>query len=398
MARRGDGISLRGKTWYLDFVHEGKRHVGRIGKGINRTVAGEIARVKRTAILKGEAGIGSGPAVTVKDYSARWLKEIAGGIAPKTLQQYRQVLALYILPTIGETKVYALDRGAVKALLAARRAQGLSKNTVRLARATLSVMLGDAMDAGLCKGNVAQGLTRRGRKGPDSNAQGERQKQVRPLTVEQLEAFLEVARGRRGEWTLFLTLADAGLRPNEGLGLQWEDVDSAARLLLVERSLSGGQARATKTYTRRSVELTPRLTEALEQWQATVEAEALATGREPGPWIFTGPEGKPLDLLKVGARFRRLLTRAGLPRFRLYDLRHSFASHLLALGAPITYVAAQLGHAKPTTTLAFYAHWLPTADRVWAERLERARAGFPHVSPNTPGRGSLGSAASARAV
>jgi hypothetical protein len=41
MARRGDGIYLRGKTWYLDFVHEGKRHVGRIGKGINRTAAGE---------------------------------------------------------------------------------------------------------------------------------------------------------------------------------------------------------------------------------------------------------------------------------------------------------------------------------------------------------------------
>jgi hypothetical protein len=40
MARRGDGIYLRGKTWWLDFTHEGKRHVARSGKGINRTVAG----------------------------------------------------------------------------------------------------------------------------------------------------------------------------------------------------------------------------------------------------------------------------------------------------------------------------------------------------------------------
>ena len=296
-----------------------------------------------------------------------------------------------------------MDRGAVKALLAAQRAQGvrkkgLSKNTVWLIRATLSVMLGDALDAGLIAVNPAQGLSRRGRKGPDSITASERQKQIRPLTVEQLEAFLEIARGRLGEWTLFLTLADAGLRPNEGLGLQWEDVDAAAQLLLVERSLSGGQVKTTKTGTRRSVELTPRLLEALEQWQATTEADALAAGHDPGPWLFRDADGTPLDLLKVAARFRRLLSKAGVPRFRLYDLRHSYATHLLALGAPITYVAAQLGHAKATTTLAFYAHWIPTADRVWAARLERARGGFPIGIHDTPGRGSLGGAATARSV
>ena len=58
MARRGDGIYQRGKTWWLDFTHEGRRHHARLGKGINRTVAGELASVKRAAILKGVAGIG----------------------------------------------------------------------------------------------------------------------------------------------------------------------------------------------------------------------------------------------------------------------------------------------------------------------------------------------------
>jgi integrase len=56
VSRRGDGIYLRGKTWWLEFIHDGKRHYARLGKGINRTVAGEIAQVKRASILKGEAG------------------------------------------------------------------------------------------------------------------------------------------------------------------------------------------------------------------------------------------------------------------------------------------------------------------------------------------------------
>ena len=57
MARRGDGLVLRGKTWWLDFWHSGVRHRVRIGKNVNRTVAGEIAAVKRAGVLKGEAGI-----------------------------------------------------------------------------------------------------------------------------------------------------------------------------------------------------------------------------------------------------------------------------------------------------------------------------------------------------
>src|SRR2546425_11693092 len=58
MARRGDGIYQRGRTWWLDFIHEEKRHYVRLGRNISKTVAGEIAKVKRGAILKGEAGIG----------------------------------------------------------------------------------------------------------------------------------------------------------------------------------------------------------------------------------------------------------------------------------------------------------------------------------------------------
>jgi hypothetical protein len=68
--------------------------------------------------------------------------------------------------------------------------------------------------------------------------------------------------------------------------------------------------------------------------------------------------------------WRRVLTKAQLPAFRLYDLHHIFATTLLAQGAPITYAAAQMGHTKPTTTLQWYAHWLPRGDKAFVDRLD----------------------------
>jgi len=62
---------------------------------------------------------------------------------------------------------------------------------------------------------------------------------------------------------------------------------------------------------------------------------------------------------------------AKIGRFRLYDLRHTYACLRLADGAPPTYVAAQLGHATPATTFRHYARWIPSAGRQWVEQDSR---------------------------
>jgi hypothetical protein len=69
--------------------------------------------------------------------------------------------------------------------------------------------------------------------------------------------------------------------------------------------------------------------------------------------------------------FARILKAAKLPHFRVYDLRHTYASLLLSAGAPLLYVSQQLGHKKPTTTLRYYAKWVPSGDRRWVDLLGR---------------------------
>src|SRR5207249_645271 len=124
-----------------------------------------------------------------------------------------------------------------------------SKDTVRLTRATLSVMLGDAVDDHLLVSNPVAQLTRRGRrKQAGAITKAERQKKITPLNYEQLATFLATVQKRLTprETVMFLLFADAGPRPGEALAIRWEDFDANARTLTIERAVSRGEVGPTK--------------------------------------------------------------------------------------------------------------------------------------------------------
>jgi integrase len=60
----------------------------------------------------------------------------------------------------------------------------------------------------------------------------------------------------------------------------------------------------------------------------------------------------------------------GQPKLRFHDLRHTFASMLIAQGANVVFVSQQLGHANPAITLGVYAHEFAQAEH--AERVVAA--------------------------
>jgi len=113
----------------------------------------------------------------------------------------------------------------------------------------------------------------------------------------------------------------------------------------------------------------------LRRLQAKRKQQKLAgVWAEIPPWVFCNSEGKPLDEAKARKRFHSASEGADLSGHCLYDLRHTFATSLLTHGAPITYVAAQLGHAKPTTTLQWYARWLPDSNKSYVDTLDQKLA------------------------
>jgi integrase len=159
--------------------------------------------------------------------------------------------------------------------------------------------------------------------------------------------------------------AYAGLRPGEVSALPWLDVGE--RTLLVQRATApDGTIKATKNARSRSVRLLPALAAELREWR-------LASGR-PGDdaLVIPGPGGRPwtnTDWHNWRSRqWREACEAIGLqPTPRPYDLRHSFASLLLAERCQPLYVAQQLGN-TPAVMWQTYAHLISEYED--AERVE----------------------------
>ena len=100
--------------------------------------------------------------------------------------------------------------------------------------------------------------------------------------------------------------------------------------------------------------------------------ETIGPAYESHDLVFATATGQPLDENNLARRhFKPILRRAGLPgNVRLYDLRHTCATLLLAAGENPKVVSERLGHANITLTLDTYSHVLPTLQQGAAERLE----------------------------
>jgi integrase len=303
--------------------------------------------------------------VTVHKYASAWLETLRYDLRPKTVRSYEQLYRIHIAPTLGRIKIRQLDRADVKLLLIQKRNMGLSKNTVRLIRACLSVICSDALDGGLIKENPATALRRPAfRRGIWVNA-------VRVFSEAELWRFLTVTAGFRPDYyPLFLTLARTGCRPSEASALRWPDLNFGKREILVERAFSCGQLGPTKTGRVRYVEMSRELASVLMQLYRKRQSEHGRVRGELEEWVFVNSAGKPIDESKPRKVFAKILVHAALPNHTVYDLRHTFATLHLAKGHPITYVSAQLGHSSPSTTLRWYAHWLPSNGKRYADSLD----------------------------
>jgi integrase len=239
---------------------------------------------------------------------------------------------------------------------------------VQYIHVTLHKALKQAVNDGLVKRNVCEAV-----KPPQL-----RREEIKSLTSKQAKLLLKQIRGDRLE-ALYVLGITAGLRQSELLGLKWEDVDLERGTLQVRRTLTGlkngqpifGSPKTAKS--KRSIQLTVKALEALKRHHALqVEEEQRLAGlwQEHG-LVFATRVGTPINRRNLVIRsFKPLLNRAGLPKIRFHDLRHTCATLMLCGGIHPKVVQELLGHASVTITLDTYSHVLPSMQGEAAEKMD----------------------------
>jgi integrase len=148
--------------------------------------------------------------------------------------------------------------------------------------------------------------------------------------------------------TIFITAAFCGLRLGELLALRWGAVDFARSLISVEASFTRGREGSPKSGDGRTVPMAPEVARALSD----LGGRPHATG--PGDLVFLGRAGTHVDPNALRKRFHAALERAGQPRVRLHDLRHTFGTIMVSRVDPRT-LQQWMGHGSIEVTEMYMA-------------------------------------------
>jgi integrase len=229
--------------------------------------------------------------------------------------------------------------------------RGLSARTIRYTHAVLRSAMRQAFQWRLLLENPVDGA-----KVPQQ-LRGE----MRSLTVEQAQTFLKAAL-RTPYGTVLAVALTTGVRPSEYLGLEWQDIDWARQIISVVRSIRRINGRwrfcdTKRSRIRRPIKLQSWIVALLRDLQSRGSSHSLCPGAQN--LVFRRVSGQPINADYLAKQCRLIFDRVGLPRIRLYVLRHSAATIALAAGVSPKIVSEQLGHASTAFTLDTYAHVLP---------------------------------------
>ena len=355
---------------------EGRYTAGRdpeTGKTVYKNVLGKTqaevkSKLKRAIQENAEVDTLKAAQYTVGQWMDVWFENYAKiKVRPTSHQTYRGYIDNHIKPNIGKIqlnklttlelqKLYKklLSRGRVDRIEAKGQPKGLSPKTVR----NIHQVISSAMDFAKAQKLIAVNPT-------DGCALPKLEhREMKTLPVEQLASFLREAK-ESGVFEMYYIELATGLRRGELLGLKWEDLDLEQCTLRVQRQVSriNGEVVEDPLKTKNSY----RTISLGEDAVGILKKQKKKCG--DSEYVFPSPTGGPISPDSVIQMLHRVLKRAGLPKVRFHDLRHTFATVALQNGVDIKTVSGMLGHYSAGFTLDTYAHVTTAAQREAAKTM-----------------------------
>lgn len=296
--------------------------------------------------------------VTFREYAGKWFKLYkAKALKPTTASGYQSVLHGHLYPAFGDKRMQEIRIEDIQTFLNERddRAEKTLKDILILLRSILDA----AVEEGMLESNPARSKL--------LTIPSKRKRVREALTVEEVTDILaNLPKLDLQEQRYMLCLIFTGARRGEILGLQWEDIDFAEKLVHIRRNVTfpgGANTGIIGTPKTQSGARSIPVTEAF--------LAGLQHGGETG--FVLGGE-KPFTKIMERRMLERIGKRIDLHGATAHVFRHTYATMLAQSGTSIKVTQAMIGHSDVQTTMR-YVHSDGIQERVAAEHIGEMLAG-----------------------
>lgn len=292
---------------------------------------------------------------TVNAWYEYWIDNVKGNnIRYNTRRNYNDRYTRNIKPYIGEMLIRDVKPIHCQNILN-QMASSYSNAVIEHSRLVMWMMFDSAVENEMLSRNP---ITR-----SIKCTSGRKSKEMRALTIEEQKLFLETVKNT-SNYNQYALILQTGLRTGEMIGLKWSDVDFKNHLLHIRRTMeyrhSVGEWRTGEPKTKNSIRDVPLTQEAINilknQKEKLKTLKAKVIPMEFADQVFLCRDGTPTKNSAYDNKLFYYCDKAGIPRFSMHVLRHTFATRCIEAGMKPKTLQMILGHSSINITMNLYVH------------------------------------------
>lgn len=309
--------------------------------------------------------------LTVDEWFNEWWENIIFDLSPNTRRNYKERYEINVKPVIGTMNITDVKPMHCKKVLK-QMDDKYAGSTIRQTYITMGTLFKSALMNDLISKHPMDGV--------QYSKPIRAVDDIKYLTVEEQRIFLETAKSSHN-YNQYALILETGLRTGELIGLTWQDIDWENRTLSITKTLEYRykqkcwRAGAPKTQTSyRTIPLTDRaynillglyekrttrkesslLSQVLEYIDRRSGKKAKLAMRD---LVFINwRTGEPTKNSSYDTHLYKLCDTAGISRFSMHALRHTFATRAIEYGVQPKVLQKLLGHSSIKTTMDRYVH------------------------------------------